>query len=89
MSDAACWESHLNRIGAKVADPEMRERLTGAVRTMMGHLGEDWPSKTKDDNLLRWFLGNVSGAVSDYLLVIWGDAISAVEGAAGFERMVG
>lgn len=88
VSDAACWEPHLNRIGAKVADPEMRERLTGAVRTMMGHLGEDWPSKTKDDNLLRWFLGNVSGAVSDYLLVIWGDAISAVEGAAGFERMI-
>ena len=88
MSDAACWESHLNRIRVNVTDPEMRERLTGTVRIMMRHLGEDWPSKPKDDNLLRWFLGNVSGAVSDYLLVIWGDAISAVEGAAGFERMV-
>ena len=87
VSDAACWEPYLNRIIANVAEPEMRERLTGAVQIMMRHLGEDWPSKPKDDNLLRWFLGNVSGAVSDYLLVIWGDAISSVEGAVGFERM--
>lgn len=55
---------------------------------MRRHLGEDWPSRANGDNLLRWSLGNVSGAVSDYLLAIWGDAISATEGSVGFERMV-
>ena len=88
MSDAAAsWESCLGRIGANVANPEMAERLTGAVRAMRRHLGEDWLSVAKDGNMLRWFLGNVSGAVSDYLLVIWGDAISAAEESAGFGRM--
>ena len=55
---------------------------------MRGQLGEDWPSEAKSDNLLRWSLGSVSGAVSDYLLAIWGDAISATEGSVGFGRMV-
>ena len=86
--DAIGWEHYLNDIDTAVADPEMRERLKEAVQTMRRHLGEDWLSITKDDNILRWFLGNVSGAVSDYLLVIWGDAIAATEGSVGFERMM-
>ena len=84
----AIWESFLNRINANVTDHDMKEQLVEAVRIMRRHLGEDWPSEAKSDNLLRWSLGNISGAVSDYLLAGWGDAISATEGSVGFGRMM-
>lgn len=82
------WESFLNRINANVIDQDTKKQLAKAVRIMRRHLGEDWPSEAKSDNLLHWSLGSVSGAVSDYLPAIWGDAISATEGSVGFGRMV-
>lgn len=89
MHNAANWESYLDRVDANVADLAMRRQLRKAVLTMRRHLGEDWPSRSNGDrNILRFFLGNVSGAVSDYLLVIWGDAISAVESVSGFDGML-
>ena len=59
----AIWESFLNRINANVSDQDMNEQLVEAVRIMRRHLGEDWPSEAKSDNLLRWSLESVSGAV--------------------------
>lgn len=82
------WEFFLNRINANITDQCMKKQLTKAVQTMRQHLGEDWPSEAESDNLLRWSLESVSGTDSDYLLVLWGDAIAATEGSVGFRRMV-
>ena len=83
------WDHYLNRIKETAADPETRDRLTGAVRTLRRNLGEDWPLESKDiGHPILWELRMISGAVADGFLVLWGDSMSAVEEAKGFDGML-
>lgn len=65
------------------------KRLTNAVQTLRKHLGEDWPAKSSGSNDgLIWFLRMIRIQMNNGFLVIWGDAVSAVEGADGFDVML-
>ena len=60
-----------------------------SVQTFRRHLGEDWPSQSKDTyHELLGSLEVISGATSDYLLVLWGECLSALEKVKGFESML-
>ena len=83
------WDHYLSGIEAIKGYKKQKDLLTKAVQTLQEHIGDDRPSKSSETNHgLLWELRIISGATSDGFLVIWGDAISAVEEANGFKSML-
>ena len=83
------WDHYLGNIGKLKCDKEQKDLLTKAVWTLRKHLGEGWPSESSNINHgLIWFLRTISIQTSNGFLVIWGDAMSAVEDVDGFESML-
>ena len=83
------WDYYLDSIGKIRGDKKQKDLLTKAVKTLRKHLGEDWPSESSNaSNGLIWFLRRISIQMGNGFLVIWGDAMSAVEDANGFEGML-
>ncbi len=84
------WDHYLSSIEENAASPELKKQLTEAVQTIRRYLGEDWPSKAPEDSrhAILWELRMISGAVRDYLPVVWGNSLSAVEGAEGLDGML-
>lgn len=83
------WDHYLDSIGKIRGDKQQKDLLTKAVKTLRKHLGEDWPSEFGNaNNELIWFLRMISSQTDNGFLIIWGDAMSAVEDANGFEGML-
>ena len=89
MSYSDSWDYYLHRITTSDFNYEQKKHLAKAVNTMRRHLSEDWPSKSKDTHHeLLWLLRSISGSISDNLLVLWGDCMSAIEDIDGFASML-
>ena len=84
------WNHYLNSIYTNNRiEKKQKRRLLQSVQTLRKNLGEDWPATSKDSNHeILWLLRTISGAVSDSLLIIWGDFMSAVEDVKGFEDVM-
>ena len=83
------WDHYLNSIEQIRGDKKQKDLLTKAVQTLRKHLGEDWPSESSNaNNGLIWFLRTISTQMGNGFLVIWGDAVSAVEDANSFDDML-
>ena len=83
------WDHYLDSIEKIRSDKKQKDLLTMAVKTLRKHLGEDWPSESSNaSNGLIWFLRRISIQMGNGFLVIWGNAMSAVEDAKGFEGML-
>ena len=89
MSCSDSWDHYLHSITRGKFSEVQKDRLMKSVQTFRIHLGEDWPSQSKDTHHeLLWSLRVISGATSDYLLVLWGECLSALEKVKGFESML-
>ena len=84
------WDHYLNSIYTNNRiEKKQKRRLLQSVQTLRKNLGEDWPAKSKDNNHeILWLLRTISGAISDSLLIIWGNSISAVENIKGFGNVM-
>ena len=83
------WDHYLDSIGQVRCGQKQKDLLTKAVQTLRKHLGEGWPAESSHSNDgLIWFLRMIRIHARDGLLVIWGDAMSAVAGADGFDGML-
>ena len=83
------WDHYLDSIEQIRGDKKQKDLLTKAVQTLRKHLGENWPSESSNaNNGLIWFLRTISTQMGNGFLVIWGDAMSAVEDANGFDGML-
>ena len=84
------WNYYLNSIYTNNRiEKKQKRRLLQSVQTLRKNLGEDWPAKSKDNNHeILWLLRTISGAISDSLLIIWGNSISAVENIKGFGNVM-
>ena len=89
MSCLDGWDHYLCSITRGKFSEKQKDRLTKSVQTFRKHLGEDWPSQSKDTpHELLWSLEVISGATSDYLLVLWGECLSALEKVKGFDSVL-
>ena len=84
------WNHYLNSIYTNNRiEKKQKRRLLQSVQTLRKNLGEDWPAKSKDSNHeILWLLRTISGAISDSLLIIWGNSISDVENIKGFGNVM-
>ena len=89
MSCLDGWDHYLHSITRGKFSEGQKNRLRKSVQTFRRHLGKDWPSQSKDTHHeLFWSLEVISGATSDYLLVLWGECLSALEKVKGFDSML-
>ena len=84
------WDQYLDKVAANGDIPDgKRRRLTKAIQTLRRHLGEGWPSESKDTgHRILLALRNVSGSVHDGLLLEWSDSLSAIENVRGFDGIL-
>ena len=80
------WDSCTSRIAAnKRLDKKKKRMLLKSVQTLRKNLGRNWPIESEDTrHKILWLVRNVIYEIEYGLLVIWGDSMSAVEGAKGF-----
>ena len=84
------WDHYLDNVAtnSSILDSQ-KYQLTKAIQTLRKNLGESWPSESRETNhRVLWELRIISGAVSDGLIVIWGDSMSAAEKVEGFSRIL-
>ena len=89
MSCTGDWDDYLRLIAEGRFSEGQKERLARSVQTFRSHLGEDWPSQPGDTyHELLGSLMVIGGAMSDALLVLWRECLSALEDVKGFESML-
>ena len=84
------WDHYLDNVATNSSIPDSQKyQLTKAIQTLRKNLGESWPSESRETNhRILWELRTISGAVSDGLIVIWGDSMSAAEKVEGLSRIL-
>ena len=84
------WDHYLDNVATNSSIPDSQKyQLTKAIQTLRKNLGESWPSESRETNhRILWELRIISGAVSDGLIVIWGDSMSAAEKVEGFSKIL-
>ena len=84
------WDRYLDNVATNSSIPDnQKHQLTKAIQIMRKNLSESWPSESRETNHgILWALRLISGSISDGLLVIWSDSMSAVEKIEGFDRIL-
>ena len=84
------WERYLDNVATNSNIPDNQKlQLTKAIQIMRKNLDESWPSQSRETNHgILWALKLISGSMSDGLLVIWSDSMSAVEKIEGYSKIL-
>ena len=84
------WDRYLDSVTTNGNIPDnQKRRLTKAIQILRRNLGESWPAESRETNhRILWALRLISGSMSDGLLVIWGDSMSALEKIVGYDRIL-
>ena len=85
------WEYHINKIQTNVKiDNKRRKQLIESLTVLRRNLGEDWLRESKyTKHPILWSIRTIHGkSSSDNLLLIWGNAISALEGLSDFDKIL-
>ena len=80
------WDHYLDSVAINDRiEEKQKKKLLRSIQTLRKNLGEDWPTESKNTNhALLWSLRIISGATADGFLVLWGDAMSAMENTKNF-----